>query len=103
MLGADLICFSFSSNLNNSCKVVSGCAFNVARMAASTVANLCDVPRTWDSEAQLSVFRCRANQRSIDGLLTLYRLAAYGVLLSTLSITRSRKYAFIPPIMPSNY
>jgi len=55
--------------------------------------------------AQLPVDRFRANQRSIEGSLTLYRLAASGILHSTLAITRSRRsieYAFIPSIMPSN-
>jgi hypothetical protein len=43
------------------------------------------------------------------GSLTLYRLAAAGILhspLSTLDITRSLRsmeYAFMPLIMPSNY
>jgi hypothetical protein len=107
MLGADLIFVSCSTNSHNSSKVASGCAFTAARMAASAVANLRVGPPACGNGAQVPVFRWRANQRSIDGSLTLYRRAASGILhspLSTLAITRARRsveYAFIPPIMPS--
>jgi len=107
ILGSDLIFVSFSTRPHNSCKVASGCAFTAARMTAAALANLRDGPPLCGSAAQLPVVRFRANQRSIDGSLTLYRRAAAGILhspLSTLAITRSRRsieYAFIPPIMPS--
>jgi len=109
MLGAALILVSFSTIAHNSSKVASGWAFTAARMAASAVANLRAGPPAWGSGAQLPVFRYFANQRSRDGSLTLYRLAACGMLhspLSTLSIARSRRsleYAFMPLIMPSNH
>jgi hypothetical protein len=109
MLGADLIFVSFSTASHNSGKVASGWAFTAARIAASAVANLRAGPPAWGRGAQLPVFRYCANQRSRLGWLTLYRLAACGMLhspLSTLSIARSRRsgeYAFIPPIMPSNH
>jgi len=108
MLGSDLIFVSFSTSSHNSCKVASGCACTAARMTASALANLRGTPPAWGNDAHCPVDRCRANQRSIDGSLTLYRLAASEILhspLSTLEITRSRRsfeYAFIPPIMPSN-
>ncbi len=108
MLGSDLIFVSFSTYSHNSCKLASGCAFTAARMTASALANLRGTPPAWGNGAQLPVDRFRANQRSMVGSLTLYRLAAPGILHSPLSIletTRSRRsieYACIPPIMPSN-
>jgi hypothetical protein len=66
-------------------------------------------PPAYGSGAHVPVRRFRATQRSMVGSLTLYRLAAAGILhspLSTLNVTRSRRsmeYAFIPLIMPSNY
>jgi hypothetical protein len=76
-------------------------------MTASAAASLRAGPPLWGSGAHIPVRRFRATQRSIVGSLTLYRLAAAGILhslLSTLATTRSRRsfeYAFIPPIMPS--
>ncbi len=107
-LGSDWIFVSFSTCSHNSCKVASGCAFTAARIPASTAASLRGTPPAWGSGALLPVLRFRANQRSREGSLTLYRRAAAGILhspLSTLAITRSRRsveYAFMPPIMPSN-
>ena len=107
ILGSDLIFVSFATRSHNSCKVTSGCACTAARMAASALTNWRDGPPLWGSAAQLPVVRFRANQRSIEGSLTLYRRAASGILhspLSTLANTRSRRsieYAFIPLIMPS--
>ena len=109
MLGADLIFVSFSTASHSSCKVASGWAFTAARMATSALANLRDGPPACGSAAQVPISRWRANQRSMEGSLTLYRLAACGMLhspLSTLATTRSRRsfeYAFILPIMPSNH
>ena len=94
ILGADLIFVSFSTASHNSCNVTSGCALTAARMAASAVASLRAGPPACGNGAQLPVFRYWANQRSIDGSLTLYRRAASGILLSplsTLAITRSRR------------
>ena len=107
MLGSDLIFVFFSTNSHNSCKVASGCAFTTSRMTASADANVRAGPPACGSGAQVPINRFRANQRSIVGSLTLYRLAAAGILhspLSTLATTRSRRsieYAFIPLIMPS--
>ena len=108
MLGSDLIFVAFSTCSHNSCKVASGCALTAARITASTTASLRGTPPAWGSGALLPVVRFRANQRSIDGSLILYRRAAAGILHSPFSIlatTRSRRsveYAFISPIMPSN-
>ena len=109
ILGSDLILQSRSTRAHNSCKVASACSFTAARMTVSAAANLRTTPPAWGNGAQLPVARCRANQRSIDGSLTLYRRAASGILLSPLSTvltTRSRRsveYAFIPSIMPSSH
>jgi len=94
MLGSDLILLSCSTRPHKSCKVASGCSFTAARISLWAAANLRGTPPAWGSGAQLSVARFRANQRSTDGSLILYRLAASGILhspLSTLNTTRSRR------------
>ena len=109
ILELDLISVSFSTRSHNSRKVASDCAFTAARMTASALANLRVGPPAYGSGAHVPMERFRANQRSMVGSLTLYRLAAAGILhspLSTLATARSRRsteYAFIPLIMPSNY
>jgi len=63
-------------------------------MTASAVAKVRGAPPAWGSGAQLPVARFRANQRSTDGSLTWYRLAAAGIVhfpRSTLETTRSRR------------
>jgi hypothetical protein len=76
ILELDLIFVSFSTRSHNSCKVASGSAVTAARMTASAVTNLRDGPPAYGSGAHVPVRRFRANQRSMVGSLTLYRLAA---------------------------